>query len=306
MRIDAHSDTAVKLLKKETLRFLPEETSDYWRLSQQLDVAFFAIFLDKLKYGNNLVLKGLSVLDRLLCDLDKNSDLVRPLLWREQLLENNNISLILIALEGGELLGEKAELLPLFYRLGLRSLGLTWNYRNQLADGCFEDGGLTRLGREVVKSCNKMGILLDGAHISKKGFYELVEISEKPLIISHTACYDLHPHRRNLDNKQLKTIAENNGVIGITFVRDFLGGGKSLQTVVEHIIHATEIAGVDHVGLGSDYDGAVLADGLTSIDDLPVLRQSLSDNGFNEAEIGKISGGNIKRILLENLKMKDD
>lgn len=302
MRIDAHCDTVSWLNQFDSLRELPESHSDFSRLSQELELAFFAFFIDARKYRGREAEKALALLEKFLAQTEEHADLVEPLLWREQLEKKAEKSWVLIAAEGGEILGDEAVLLPLWYRLGLRSLGFTWNLRNQLADGCWEEWGLSNLGKKVLAACNARGIIPDAAHIAGRGFEQMLALSSKPIIVSHAACDSLCSHPRNLSDEQLKALARQGGVLGITFVADFLhpqGGG--LEDLIRHIIHGVEKAGIDHIGIGSDFDGAHLCRGINGVEDLPLLWQALEKAGFNQKEIAKIQGGNFLRILQQTL-----
>lgn len=302
MRIDAHCDTADWLNTVKSLRNLYESHNDYSRMYDYLDIAFCAIFFNPHKFWYQLPEKALVLGERLICDIEKNRDLVELLQWQDQLEDKKSQTKLILALEGGELLGNEGELLPLWYRLGLRSLGLTWNYRNQLGDGCFENGGLSRLGKKIVTECNKLGIIVDGAHLSEVGFWDLSKINTRPFIISHGACFELLPHPRNLKDQQLRELKEQRSVIGITFVKDFLRKDNAcVEDVVRHILHVIEIAGIDCVGIGSDFDGAQLCDCLTGSQDLPLLWQKLALAGLDDQSLHQIMGGNFLRVLKENL-----
>ncbi len=306
MRIDAHCDTVYWLNEMPTLRSLAKSHSDFTRVGENLDIAFFAFFVDSQKNWGQEPQLMLALLGKFLADIEANQDIVELLLWKEQLNERPRGARLIMAIEGGEILGQNADLLPLWHRLGLRSLGLTWNYRNQLADGCFGEGGLSRLGQKVVTQCNKLGIIADAAHLSRKGLEDLLNCSSKPVIVSHAACYSLCPHCRNLKDYEIKALAEQGGVLGITFVRDFLKDeGADLNHLVKHIAHGVEIAGIDHIGIGSDFDGADLCRGISGVQDLPLLYKALAGAGFNQEEIDKIKGGNFLRILKENLPQRD-
>lgn len=213
---------------------------------------------------------------------------------------------VLLAIEGGEVLEGKLSTLRILYKLGFRSLTLTWNQRNQLADGVWEKdsgGGLTNLGREVIKEMNTLGMLIDVSHLTEKGFWDVISLSQKPIAATHSCCMALHNHPRNLTDSQLKALKTNGGIVGINFFPGFLGGRKvGVDMVAEHIEHAAAIAGIDSVGLGSDFDGINRTpQGLESVDKLPHLTEKLLQRGWKDDDIGKVLGGNFIRVLSETL-----
>lgn len=303
MRIDAHLDTAL-WLTQGNIRRAPQAAADFERMAANLDIAFLAVFVHPEKTAWPAG-DGLHLLTCLREAVAENTDLVQPLLWQEDLSLPFGGVKALITAEGGELLGDSAELLDLWYERGLRNLGLTWNGANHLAAGCAVVGGLSPLGRRVVRDCNRMGILVDAAHLAAEGFWQLLEVSERPIIVSHAACAALRPHRRNLTDAQIRALAAQRGVLGITFADLFLAEqAASLADVVAHIAHAVEIGGIDCVGIGSDFDGADMPRGLESVEKLPNLYAALLQTGFNSEEVAKICGGNFYRILQENLPPK--
>ena len=153
--------------------------------------------------------------------------------------------------------------------------GLTWNYSNAFAGGCFDDGGISSLGKSLVLNLEENGIIVDSAHLNRASFFDLVNISQKPIFNSHTACDALCSTPRNLTDEQIKLIAETNGFIGIYFVGQFLNSGKvSSIDVARHVFHILELVGDEFVGIGTDFNGT---------DDLPVDIKGYNDivNIFN-------------------------
>lgn len=216
--------------------------------------------------------------------------------------------ILLLSLEGGDSIGEDLYLLDLYYRLGVRSIGFTWNQRNQIADGVWEGetgGGLTSFGRKLVKQMNSLGMLIDLAHMSEKGFNDAIFLTDQPIIVSHANCRSICKHPRNLTDQQLKILAENNGLLGITFYPYFLTGTKTatINDVIKHIIHVADLIGVDYIGIGSDFDGIdATTEGLEDISKFGELEFALSKAGFNHKEIRKILGGNSIRVIEKVLK----
>ena len=160
-------------------------------------------------------------------------------------------------------------------------------------------GGLTNFGKEVVREMNRLGMLIDVSHLNEAGFWDVLSLSTKPLVASHSCCRSLCNHPRNLTNSQLKALQENGGVIGINFYPNFLGSGElTIENVIEHIEYAAEIAGIDHVGLGSDFDGIdTVPKGLENAAKLPTLTELLLKRGWKDSELIKVLGGNFIRVL---------
>ena len=210
------------------------------------------------------------------------------------------------SIEGGEALEGNLAILRILYRLGIRLITITWNHRNQIADGVGEtrsNGGLTNFGIKVIDEMNRLGMLIDVSHISKAGFWDVVKRSKFPIIASHSNCYTLCSHPRNLKDEQIKVLADKGGVIGVTFVPGFLTKDTkkaSVEDVLNHIDYMINIGGVDCVGLGSDFDGTEsMPLNLEGVDKMPNITNGLLNRGYKEKEIKKILGGNFLRIYKE-------
>ncbi|MCW2278528.1 dipeptidase [Heliophilum fasciatum] len=213
----------------------------------------------------------------------------------------------LLTIEGGEALEGSLEQVAFFFRLGVRSIGLTWNQRNALADGSWHSGGLSAFGRQVVTAMNQQGMIIDLAHIAPAGFWDTLALTAKPVIVSHANCRHLCDHRRNLDDRQIRALAAQGGVLGISFYQEFLGKGPAdVGTVADHIEHVCHVSGhAGAVGIGSDFDGMDQpAKGLASTAELPRIWEELLRRRFPEAAIQAIAGTNFLRVLKEILPEK--
>jgi len=212
---------------------------------------------------------------------------------------------LVLTMEGAEGLEGDLRSLRVFHRLGLRSLGLTWNWRNEAADGVDEirtGGGLTQFGVSLVKECNHLGILLDMAHLSPAGVRDVLELSEAPVIVTHANCAALCPHPRNLTDTQLEAVASKGGVVGVTAVPRFLGEEESrcpLSLLLDHIDHMVKVVGEDSVGMGTDFDGVGenRVVGLEDASKMPSLTAGLLQRGYSPERIRKILGGNFLRVF---------
>jgi membrane dipeptidase len=200
-----------------------------------------------------------------------------------------------------------------FYRLGVRSLQLTWNGPNAFADGVGIDvpERLTARGRELVAELELLGVLIDVAHLAEPCFWDVVELSHGPVVASHANAAALHPHRRNLSDDQIVAIARTGGFVGVCFIADFIGESPSLERVLDHVDHIAVLTGVASVAVGPDYvafapdlmvapgDGTTYLgpEGLREVETLPVFTAGLLERGYSEEDVAKILGGNALRVL---------
>jgi membrane dipeptidase len=232
---------------------------------------------------------------------------------------------VLMAIEGaGRWLQGNLEVLGILHRLGVRSVAITHGEggsdagqlqgsRSPYGRCTPEDrererrnaGGLTPLGRDVLRRNTELGIVTDLAHINDKAFYEVLERSSRPPIVSHTAVFALSHHWRCLTDDQIKALAAAGGAMGIAFAPDFIDADPQRATtdrVVEHICHVADLVGIEHVGIGSDFDGlGKTIPVVPEVSQLPRLTRSMMAYGMSEEEIRKVWGGNFLRLLERNL-----
>lgn len=209
---------------------------------------------------------------------------------------------VIFSLEGAEALEGDPDNIYKIYEQDVRILGFSWNNDNPFAGGSLgADRGLSELGKEAVRIINKMPLALDGAHLSEKSLADVLNLSEKPLIVSHADSRRLCNHPRNLSDDYLREIAEIGGAVGVTFVREFLCEEPvkaNIVSIAEHIYHMVDVMGIEHVGIGSDFDGVdAPVEGLEKAIKLLRLSSYLRALGFNENDISLIMGGNFRRIL---------
>ena len=214
---------------------------------------------------------------------------------------------LILAIEGAEGISGDLDLLPIFHQLGVRTIGLTWMYRNPVAEGNWEDtgAGLTAFGRDFVRAMNELRMLVDVAHATEKTFWDTLETSSAPVICSHTSCRamvkDFHSHApsRYLTDGQLKAVATQGGVVGIFFSanRELDSDEADVTDLARFIAHAAGVCGADHVGFGSDLDGGFPPHGLEDIRGLPNLTSALIDLGFSDEELRGILGSNWLRVF---------
>lgn len=310
--VDGHCDTLLKLFKNNE-SFWEEEINGHvnWRRLQKGKVAlqFMAIYIEPEYKRAGPLKRALEILDYFyhLQQAGKGKPLLVIKKEDLQKLKKEQPS-VLLAIEGGEALEGNLAVLRILFKLGIRSLTLTWNQRNELADGIWEEktaGGLTSFGCQVVKEMNQLGMLIDVSHLSEKGFWDVLKFTQQPIAATHSACYALRAHPRNLRDEQLTALAQNQGIIGLNFYPLFLGSQSqviSFRNVIEHLEHAVSITGIDHVGLGSDFDGiAQVPLGLEDATKFPVIIEELLRLGWPESDVKKIMGGNFLRVLQQVL-----
>lgn len=206
----------------------------------------------------------------------------------------------LLALEGMHALEGKVEAVDDLYAAGFRMLGFAHFFDNEMsgsAHGVHKEG-LTELGRAVVKRMEERGMTLDLAHASQKTFAEVLAIATRPVVVSHSGVRGTCNNNRNLSDSQLRAIARNGGVVGIGYWSTATCG-KDAKAIARAIRHAVSVAGIEHVGLGSDFDGAVTTPFDTA--GLVEVTDALIAEGFGEGEIRKIAGENVLRVLRANL-----
>jgi membrane dipeptidase len=265
----------------------------------------------------------------------------------------------ILAIEGGHAIEDDLGVLRMFHRLGVRYLTLTWMNNNSWADASGPDqsrwgdipdhGGLTELGREVIREMNRLGMIVDVSHVSDETFWDVLEVTDKPVIASHSCAWALNPHYRNVKDDMLKALAENGGVIGINFAPSFLSqeydtasqeirekAGPEIEALRElyredreqyfkkrgkvmakyqtelpevtvsdlcdHIEHVVKVAGIDHVGLGSDFDGISAApEHLDDTTDLFRIVVELRNRGWSQEHLHKLLGLNTLRVIRANV-----
>ncbi len=235
---------------------------------------------------------------------------VRSAVELDQCLADDAFAAVL-HLEGAEAIDPELDALWVFHRLGLRSLGITWSRPNVFGHGVpftFPHSpdtgpGLTGAGTALVRACNELGVAIDCAHLNERGFFDVASRSTAPLVASHTAAHALCPSPRNLTDAQLDAIAASGGVAGVTFCTAFLrADGKStpdtpLEEIVRHVEYIAARIGADHVGFGSDFDGATIPDALGSAAGLPLLLDALRGRGFGADDLAKIASRNWRRVF---------
>jgi membrane dipeptidase len=218
---------------------------------------------------------------------------------------------ISIHLEGAEAVDPELKTLADYYSRGVRSIGITWSRENAFGYGVPFDfpgspdsgPGLKDAGKALVKECNRLGILVDMSHLNEKGFWDVAKISSAPLVASHSCVHALCPTPRNLTDKQLDAIKASDGIVGINFSVSFLrpDGKREIDTplsiMADHFAYVADRIGVEHVGMGSDFDGTTISKHLGDSAGLPKLIAEIRSRGFSDKDMEKIAYKNWLRVL---------
>ena len=316
--MDAHIDTLLEIMvpparpiKLPTPRKFGERSSkghvDLPRLLESgVDLQIFAVYIQPEYKIERALHRALQVFDRFYKELHDHEDKMMLFTKVSDVREAEKQGKIaaMLSIEGGEAVEADLGILRMLYKLGLRAMTLTWNERNQIADGAGEGrtkGGLTNFGVELVKEMNNLGMVVDVSHLNDAGFFDVIETTTKPIIASHSNCRAVCNHRRNLTDDMIKILADNGGVMGMNFAPSFVDENKenaTLERVLDHVDHIVKVASVDNVGLGSDFDGIeTTPKGLEDVTRMPYLTEGLLKRGYKEDDIRKVLGENFLRVF---------
>ncbi len=308
--LDAHCDTITTIMKSGEGLQKNDCHIDLTRLKEfDSYVQFFAAFISPEHARMGALSRTLSIIDKLYQEIALNKNDITLCRNYQDIIkagQDKKVAAVL-TIEGGEALEGSLPALRMLYELGVRGMTLTWNYRNQIADGVLDGmskGGLTPFGREVVGEMNRLGMLVDISHLSETGFWDVISLSKAPIIASHSNAKKLCSHVRNLTDRQLLALKETGGVTGLNLYPLFLAdsGKANIKDAVSHIEYIVSLTGEDTLGLGSDFDGIECApEGLEGVQFYPVLLNELLKLNYSEALVRKIAGGNFLRVIEEVL-----
>ncbi|HIX52440.1 MAG TPA: dipeptidase [Candidatus Lachnoclostridium stercoripullorum] len=320
--VDMHCDTILELYKArergEEISLLDNdlhidlkkmEAGDYFLQN-------FALFVD-LKGTEDPFLTCVRMADLFYQVMEENRDRISPVTtWAE--IERNwkeGRMSALLTLEEGEVCQGDPALLRTLYRLGARMMTFTWNYENSLAWPGREGGlpetekGLKERGFEILEEMEALGMIVDVAHLSDAGIWDVLRTAKKPFVASHSNARSLASHARNLTDEMIRAIAEKGGVIGINYYCNFLEdipeGGRQISRIsrmVEHMKHIRQVGGAGCIGLGSDFDGIYGEVEIGNSAGLPRLAEAMESAGFTAGEVEAVFHGNVLRLYREVLK----
>lgn len=205
-----------------------------------------------------------------------------------------------LSVEGGDILECSTERLEAAHSRGLRAVNITWNIENALSGTNVQspDRGLSDLGRSFVKKCHELGVIVDLSHISTPGFWDVIEMSDKPVMASHSNAKSVCNHSRNLDDDQFKALIQNGGVAGINLYSDFVGENPDVGAVIRHIEHFLNLGGAKNIAIGADFDGCEsLPKGISGISDVSKIFYALLDRGYEKELVYDIFYNNLLRVV---------
>ena len=358
--IDMHADTTQRMLDErlDINQRLADGQFDAVRMREGgLDAQFFSIWVEPQLYGGGgerAVRRADEQIARVRALTEKYPDAWELALTAGDVrrIAGGGKLAALLGLEGGYAIDEKLENVERYYRMGVRYMSPAWSVSTSWAGSSGDETGRTRglneFGRSVVREMNRLGMMVDVSHVSDKTFWDIINISTKPVIATHSGCRAIANVARNLDDEMIRALAKKGGVVSVLFYPEFLEPGWSekkkqvdaqiagmvqkasdeepggiaqkkmardrvrireyarrlppvtVSRLVDHIDHIVKLVGVDHVGIGSDFDGiqAVPTD-LQTVADLPNLTKELLKRGYSESDVHKILGGNMLRVMEE-------
>lgn len=354
--VDGHNDVLLRAMKGEELFVRTTKGhSDIPRLLEGgVDLQIFAVWVNPYAYlPDRAFQRALDMISKLdgLAQESPQLTVVRTGQDLDRIADARVLGAV-VGVEGGHAIENDLEKLRILHQRGMRYLTLTWNNSTDWATSAKDESemdsltfrGLTEFGKAVVRTCNEIGVLVDVSHVGEQTFWDVMEITTKPVIASHSCAYTLCPHFRNLKDEQLRAIAATGGVVGVNFYPGYLDStftirekavmkkyqpqldslkkqyGKEsdeywyrkktlldaeltavappVDVLMDHIDYLVRVMGVDHVGLGSDFDGIdVLPQGIKDCTDLPIITEKLFARGYDQEAVEKILGGNFRRVL---------
>ena len=310
--IDTHNDFAMSLAFPDRRSTVAKGQVSFELMKEgRLDGAFFAAYQgqgpctdagrDNAKYLADSMLRALHRYAR------ENRDLGGIAYCPEDIreLKKQGKAAMLLSIENAYCLGEDISLVEHYYNMGVRMIGLTHNGNNDIADSCMDSlerhGGLSPFGFRVIQEMNRLGIIVDVSHASRKTCLQAVEASSAPIMASHSCVYNLKAIPRNLTDQEILAIASKGGLVQISIGRYFLSflpkEQVGLSHLMEHINYAVNLVGVDHVGIGSDFDGGGGIVGVENMGKMTAITRALLEEGYSPEDIAKIWGGNILRVM---------
>ena len=306
---DLHCDTTLALLGKDFCRVgsLKENDGhiDLKRASTLHGYAQCFACFTTLKDNDSHTIDPVQLFEREIAtfhrELERNHDVIRQAFSAKDIRENLSKGLMsgILTVEGPAGFGYDPALLEDLYKVGFRITTLGWNEKNPLCGSHVTGGGLTDLGREYVKEAQRLGMIVDVSHISDEAFWDIMDITNAPIIASHSNSRSVYNVSRNITDEMFSAICKTGGVSGINLYAGFVGENADLNTVCDHIFHFLNIdAEGCHIALGGDLDGAYpLPEGFSGIQDYPKLAETLIQRGLDEKIIKNIFWNNAVGVI---------
>ena len=283
-----------------------------------LDAAFFSIYMPGTITGPEAVKRALVMIDNVhrLAEQHPNEIVLATTAAEVRAAHKAGKFAALMGMEGGHMIDDSLSVLRDYQRLGVRYLTLSHSVNTNWSDSSGDKplhNGLTEFGKDVVRELNRLGMLVDISHVSDKTFWDAMETSRAPLVASHSSLRSISGHPRNMTDDMITALGGKGGVIMINYSTSFLSNELyeaaqknvppadrprvSWEKIVEHIDHAVKLVGATHVGLGSDFDGTTVPDGMEDVSKLPKITAALLAKGYSEQDVKNILGENILRLL---------
>jgi membrane dipeptidase len=323
--VDTHIDTTM-MLGKEGWDFMarhkPEPGENHVDLPRikdgGLDAAFFSIYMPGTVTGPEAVKQSLILIDhvRRLAEDHPNEIVLATTAAEVRAAHKAGKFAALMGMEGGHMIDDSLAVLRDYQRLGVRYLTLSHSVNTNWADSSGDKpahNGLTAFGKDVVRELNRLGVMVDISHVADKTFWDALETSKAPLVASHSSMRALSGHPRNMTDDMIRALGAKGGVVMINYSVGFLSNERyeaglktpppaelprvSWEKIIDHIDHAVKLAGPTHVGLGSDFDGTTVPDGMEDVSKLPKITAALLAKGYSEQDVKNILGENILRLL---------
>jgi membrane dipeptidase len=305
---DLHCDTALALLGEDLTEFGSLRKNQYHiDLERAKDlpgyVQCFACFTTPFmtqwhKKDPTVIFE--KEIETVMREMYYNSDLISQIHSVSDIEKNRKEGKMsaILTIEGTAGFGFNPALLENLYQIGFRITTLGWNEQNPLCGSHKTGGGLTDLGREYVKEAQRLGMIIDVSHISDEAFWDIMNITEKPVIASHSNSRSVCPVSRNLTDDMFRAICQSGGVAGFNMCAPFVGEDPDLDTCADHFIHFLELGGEKHMALGGDLDGCdVLPRGFSGLQDYPKLADKLLERGFGEDLVSDIFWNNAMEVM---------
>lgn len=321
--IDMHCDTLMRAYidGKETIYELPELMLDVKRLREGGALAqFFAIFMlpesmrkdfgESFPQDMDYIKACLQIHEK---TLDTYSDAIGSVKSLEEYLENKKNGKIgsILSLEDGRAVNNNMDNLKWMRSEGIRMIALLWNYENCFGypnskDVRVMEQGLKSFGKEAIEVMNDLGILIDVSHLNDGGFWDVVKLTKKPFVASHSNCRAIAPHQRNLTDEMIRALADKGGVMGVNFCGPFLnedavGRESRIPQMIKHLNHMINVGGSDVAAIGTDFDGTYGEFDIPECSKMQLLFDAMAQEGFTQGQIEKIAFGNVERVLKETL-----
>lgn len=302
---DCHCDAAFELYMNRKKLLQNEGHVDLLRAERYEPYAQFFAIWGVPEYAGGIDYSTLfkNIYDYFMIELSENQHRILPCTTGNEAIAaaNDGKAAAFFSIEGAELIGCDIGKIEEAYALGIRMINLTWNYQNELAGSCALgcDRGLTDKGKEFVRHAQKLGVIIDVSHLSEPAFWDVMNITQAPVVASHSNSKAVCPNARNLTDDQFRAIAQTGGVAGINLYAPFLAEDRAtMDDILRHMDHFLSLCGEGAVAIGGDLDGCdTLPEGMRGIEDMDVVYRAMLNFGFGEKLTQDIFYYNMMRVV---------